>query len=262
MRDEELRAAADSNYAESMRILVQQVCARGRSERMHGLLLTSTGTDVGWLNIAFVLAPPPDPEAAFVAARRFYADAGERWLMRVPAGLFEGVEAAANRWGFRYSDDVPGMTLHPMPQPAASYPVEIRRVEDAGDVEAFASILSACFGFGEEPTRALITDHLLDAGDVRAWLGYADGHPVATSMLIHERDIAGIWCIGTLDGYRGRGIGEAVTRRAIDEGTSMGCELANLQASEMGRPVYERMGFREVSQYHTYLPEEIWGRAV
>lgn len=262
MRDEELRAAADSNYAESMRIIVQQVCARGRSERMHGLLLTSTGTAARWLNISFVLAPPPDPEAAFVAARRFYAEAGEQWLMRVPAGLFQGVEAAAIRAGFRYADDVPGMTLHPMPEPAASYPIEIRPVADADGVAAFASILGACFGFGEVPARALISDRLLEAPDVRAWLGYADGRPVATSMLIHERNIAGIWCIGTLDGYRGRGIGEAVTRRAIDEGTRMGCELANLQASEMGKPVYERMGFREVSQYRTYLPEEIWGRAV
>lgn len=262
MRDEELRAAADSNYAESMRIIAQQVCARGRSERMHGLLLTSTGTDAGWLNIAFVLAPPPDPEAAFVAARRFYADAGEHWLMRIPAGLFEGVEAAANRWGFRHSDNVPGMTLHPMPEPAASYPIEIRPVDDAEGVAAFASIVGACFGFGEVPARSLMSDHLLEAPDVRAWLGYVDGRPVATAMLIYERDIAGIWCIGTLDGYRGRGIGEAVTRRAIDEGTRMGCKLANLQASEMGRPVYERMGFREVSHYRTYLPEEIWGRAV
>ncbi|HEX5480631.1 MAG TPA: GNAT family N-acetyltransferase [Dehalococcoidia bacterium] len=262
MRDEELRAAADSNYAESMRILVQQVCAHGRSERMHGLLLTSTGTDVGWLNIAFVLAPPPDPEAAFVAARRFYADTGEHWLMRIPAGLFEGVEAAAMRAGFRYSDDVPGMILRPLPKPAASYPIEVGRVEDAAGVAAFATILAACFGFGDEPTRALITDRLLKAPDVRAWLGYADGRPVATSMLIHERDIAGIWCVGTIEGYRGRGIGEAVTRRAVDEGTRMGCELANLQASEMGGPVYERMGFQVVSHYRTYLPEEIWGRAV
>ena len=52
------------------------------------------------------------------------------------------------------------------------------------------------------------------------------------------------------------GIAEALMPMAPDgEGRDAGCEVAALQSSEMGRPLYERLGFETVVRYHQYEPE-------
>ena len=55
--------------------------------------------------------------------------------------------------------------------------------------------------------------------------------------------------MATLEARRGRGLGEAITWEAVKAGIAAGCELASLQASALGRPVYERMGFETPLHY-------------
>ena len=45
--------------------------------------------------------------------------------------------------------------------------------------------------------------------------------------------------------YRGRGLGETLTRAVLKEAQTRGLKSANLNASVMGRGVYERLGFTE-----------------
>jgi hypothetical protein len=41
----------------------------------------------------------------------------------------------------------------------------------------------------------------------------------------------------------------------VADGVADGCDVAALQASEMGRPIYERLGFRTVVRYATYVDQ-------
>ena len=49
----------------------------------------------------------------------------------------------------------------------------------------------------------------------------------------------------TLPEHRGRGLGERLTREVLREAQARGLQSANLNASVMGRGVYERLGFTE-----------------
>jgi predicted acetyltransferase len=61
--------------------------------------------------------------------------------------------------------------------------------------------------------------------------------------------VAGIYNVATPAAFRNRGLGEATTRAAVAEGQRRGCVMSTLQASEMGYPIYERMGFRTATTW-------------
>ncbi|MGI0081348.1 MAG: GNAT family N-acetyltransferase, partial [Nitrososphaerales archaeon] len=66
------------------------------------------------------------------------------------------------------------------------------------------------------------------------------------------RDIAGVYFVSTLPEFRRHGFGEAMTWRAAVDGRREGCTTSCLQASEMGRPLYERMGYRTIVEYQVW----------
>ncbi len=71
------------------------------------------------------------------------------------------------------------------------------------------------------------------------------GRLAATASIAVEKDWALLAGVGTVPQARGRGLGTAVTVRALQEARSKGCGLAVLQASTAGEPIYRKLGFRE-----------------
>ncbi len=84
------------------------------------------------------------------------------------------------------------------------------------------------------------------------WVARLDGVPVAAAALFVAAGVAGIYNVCTVPEARGRGIGGAVTVAAIDVGARLGLPIAVLGASDLGFPVYHRLGFREVSRLRSY----------
>jgi predicted GNAT family acetyltransferase len=84
-------------------------------------------------------------------------------------------------------------------------------------------------------------------------VGYASGDPVVSGLGWRTGRTIGVYSIATVGSARRRGYGAAMTARVVADGMVAGCDVAVLQASEMGRPVYERLGFRTVVRYAAYL---------
>ncbi|MCU9601949.1 GNAT family N-acetyltransferase [Pallidibacillus thermolactis] len=53
----------------------------------------------------------------------------------------------------------------------------------------------------------------------------------------------------TKDEYRGQGLAKKILNKLIEEVKAKGLTKIFLQASEMGRPVYKKVGFHEVEYY-------------
>jgi GNAT superfamily N-acetyltransferase len=136
------------------------------------------------------------------------------------------------------------MQLSPIPEPPKTPAgLEIRRVGEAEGLADFQKTAFEGFGLPSAAAPLFLTEHLLPLPGVTLFVGYARGEPVCTSGLVVTAGVAGIYWVATLERFRGRGYGEAVTWQAVAAGREMGCDVASLQASELGRPVYERMGF-------------------
>jgi ribosomal protein S18 acetylase RimI-like enzyme len=102
-------------------------------------------------------------------------------------------------------------------------------------------------------------------GPSHGFLLYEDGKAVAGGSASFVEGISYIGWMATLPEYRGRGFAEALLRH-MDAFMRQryGVKETVLHATEMGRPVYERMGFRAVDEFAAYLcvPEMEIGSAV
>jgi GNAT superfamily N-acetyltransferase len=88
-----------------------------------------------------------------------------------------------------------------------------------------------------------------DRPDFVAWLAYVNGEPVATAATVIAAGAIGVYNVGTLPGHRGRGIGEAIVRYAIDQAKQKaGTNRTVLQSTSFGYDLYRKMGYKTVGQ--------------
>jgi len=84
------------------------------------------------------------------------------------------------------------------------------------------------------------------------YLGMLDGKPVATSNYYLGEGVCGLYFVGTLPEARNKGIGFSITQKPLLEAKKMGYRAGILQASQMGKPVYLKLGFKEYSKIGSY----------
>ena len=122
---------------------------------------------------------------------------------------------------------------------------EIRPLQ-AADVGA-AVELARAQGFRD---RTRFYEFVMRVPTCRPVVGIADGRLVATGLATANGRVGWLGGIAVEAGFRRRGFGRAVTEELIRLLELAGCETLSLEATEAGRPMYERMGFRLVSYYH------------
>ena len=100
-------------------------------------------------------------------------------------------------------------------------------------------------------------------GSFLAWLA-ADGEKIiATSGLVTytvppafqylDGKIAYIMNMFTIPEYRRRGIAKELFHRILEEAKQIGCQRVTLNATAMGRPLYEQFGFQDMHGAMTYF---------
>jgi len=234
-------------------------CATGaRIARAGGVVSILTGLPFDWFNQVLIeregatsasllaaVAQAREPVGAFVVRLREGVD--DRFITTlIDAGLRPtGADVAT-----------PGMVAFPIDNDAlagaAAPELDIRRVSDAGGIDVHRAVVTA--GFGSEPAVAAGTacPDLLDRPGCVVYVGYASGEPVVSGLGWRTRSTIGVYSISTIPSARRRGYGAAMTARVVTDGLAAGCTAAALQASELGRPIYERLGFRTVVSYVAY----------
>src|SRR5450759_554081 len=80
--------------------------------------------------------------------------------------------------------------------------------------------------------------------------GVADGRLVATGLATANGQVGWLGAIVVAAEFRRRGIGRAMTEELCRRLRGAGCATLSLEATDAGRPLYERMGFRLVTSYH------------
>ncbi len=80
-----------------------------------------------------------------------------------------------------------------------------------------------------------------------------DNQPAATAMVYCGNNVAGVYCMSTLTAYRHKCLGTAAVNACILLAKSKNLHHAILYASQLGRPLYAKLGFKEIQilqEYH------------
>ena len=216
-----------------------------------------------WYNGVLCNRPPTEADAALVEQTlAFFRSRGTLaitwWLS--PDQLPSAWAPLLQAHGFRYDDSTPGMALALDVLPAEQRlpaGLEIVHVDDPAALETWVDVFAEGY-----PIPAEIKPHFLtllaDLGlnlPARNYLGYLDGAPVATSTLYLGAGVAGVYCVATLPAARKRGVGAAMTLGPLYEARDLGYRAGILQSSEMGYPVYRKLGFQHLTAMeHFYWP--------
>lgn len=98
---------------------------------------------------------------------------------------------------------------------------------------------------------------LLSRGDHAAFhvlVARRDGKDVATAMAFDHDGDCGIYNVGTLEHFRRRGLGTALTALQLHRAFDRGCRTASVQSTEMAERVYAAAGFRDLGRFLEYVP--------
>jgi ribosomal protein S18 acetylase RimI-like enzyme len=169
-------------------------------------------------------------------------------------------EPAAERMAARYElttrTTSPLMVYHPaagqQAPPARASAAARVVVADRDDRAEYAAALAAGFEAPPEIMAPFSSPEAFALPGGVPYLAREDGQVVVVGFGVFAGGTAGVFNIATVPAYRGRGYGRAVTSRIVADGVARGADLAYLQSSEAGYPLYESMGFRTVETW-TYL---------
>jgi len=210
-------------------------------------------------NAAFRTDDQLDPGELVERARAFFSSRERGFALWARDGVAEdrGLIDAAEAAGLNEVYAMPQMVLdrrvEELPLPAG---VELRRVVSASDAADYWEVATGAYaGIGFPPEVFAFYDSRdgLTAGNAAAFVADLDGRPAAIAMTIVSHGVAGIYWVGSSDDARGRGLGWTVTATAVDAGFDLGAEIASLQASPMGEPLYRRMGFETIFNYELLM---------
>ena len=248
MNLEALAAAADDNLGAAWALLGHH--AGFALARFDNVSIASAGVPMAFFNGAFASGPCADPSGVVADVISFYAGRNVPFLLwaRPPDG--DGLLAAGRAAGLRDAGGPPLMVLPVIDEiPLPPMELDVRIVNDPAGLQGHRRVVAGGFGMPPELAQVILGDGLLDDPDAAIAVGCLDGEPVATALLARTGDTAGVYNVATLDAFRGKGYGAAVTWAAVAEGARRGCTHAALQSSDAGYRVYARMGFIDLGRY-------------
>lgn len=255
MTSDDLIGRADANLIYAVKSWAA-AADEGVVRETDGLLLAASGVPIRSFNNVFLTRPLPKPSAHLSETITHCQRRGLPFRLRVLEPLDGLTEAIVTAAGFERAGGIPCLVLSPLRTRANdSRSLVIQRVIDDDTLRGHTAVVADAFAWPPSLLARVFTRRLIADPGWTGYVGYLDGRPVATAQLIVTDGVAGIYYVGTLEAHRRGGFGEAMSRQALNEGAAAGCDMASLQASPLGRAIYERMGFCTVSYYRTYVVE-------
>jgi ribosomal protein S18 acetylase RimI-like enzyme len=264
MPDSEIRAISN-NLVEALRFF-----GRARQDAevrdLAGVSLIFCGLNYAAFNAALLTEPVENDNAALVRLIELSASQFDSFRLRwtfwlcddfLSRSLSRQASQIFHRHNLRALTQAPGMYAERLRPPLRALPhVEIREVRDAHTRATFAEIMSLAFEIPHSVASAVYGSERAWAGTLTGYIGYVNGKAVTTSAATITEDVIGLYSVATLPQYRRLGFAEAIMRQVIDEAyQERGVQRTVLQSTSSGLSLYEKMGYRTLTNFDVYIAD-------
>ncbi len=215
------------------------------------------GTSIALFNAAFVRRPLAAMDELEAAATEASAEFRRRKIPGVLTGptswLPAGTQDRLETLRFRRVHSFMGMRTARLNEPERPpREIDLREIDGDAAVEPMARINGAAYGMDRESWQQLLLPNFWRR-PVRAYGAYEGGDPVAVGGVATAQNVCYVMWMATLPQARNRGYAEAIIRRAWEDSRQQdGAKVTALHATEMGRPVYGRLGYVAIAEFPAF----------
>jgi hypothetical protein len=237
----------------------------GITAEADGILTYATAS---WIPIECNGAFREDDEVAadsvLEQAHSFFHPMGRGFSVKVREGdaigrVDDDLRGACERAGLSpFGESSPEMIRRsPVDPPEIRDGIELRPVATAQGLADFAAVNDEAYATYGMPAGEVVkvfgrAPAFLASPHVHAVVAYEDAQPLAAALAFLSHGVAGIYWVGTVSNARRSGLGEAVAAATTNWTFEQGASACTLQASPMGEPIYERMGYESLYRYTNY----------
>lgn len=158
--------------------------------------------------------------------------------------------------GLRLKETNVGMYLH-LDGEKDSFSAQIKRVQGPQELQEFARIISEiggpkdCYEKIYQPLPALLYQ---EGAPLEMYLLFDSvANAISTGLLLFHANVAGIYYIATSPQHRKQGHASRMMKFLLNRAKDKGYNIAILAASAQGKPVYEKLGFKECCQFSEWI---------
>lgn len=225
-----------------------------------GLDCIFSGVAVAFFNVGLVTQHQVSADALRALGERactFAAGKGVPWLfVTTNETLAPGVDAAAtlDAVGLTPIMALTGMVADRV-TPSSRVPdgLQLTRPQDEAACAALLDVNSAAYGMDLDAGKMLMGAPSFWGGHFPV-LGLADNAAAVTSAVLMVDGYRYVALVATHPNHQRRGYADAAMRRSLEDAArAHGDTPTFLHATDAGKPVYERMGYRPVSMHTVFL---------
>lgn len=133
----------------------------------------------------------------------------------------------------------------------------LKQVETQEDIKDFSKVLEESFEKDPFTVKTMLdSKNNLISEHRKSFLIYSENkEPVSIAITSITKDAAGIYYVGTIEEERSKGLGKSIVKASTNIGFEMGKDLVILQASELGEIVYDKLGYKKIGSYLSFVIE-------
>ncbi len=135
--------------------------------------------------------------------------------------------------------------------------VTVEQVKTVPGISAFCSLQNQIFDFDLQDMRRKFPVAHLKETRILHHLAFVDETPVGCGTVILTNGVASVWNMGTLDDYRGQGVGATLLRHMLAEAAQRGSDTAILYSTAQAFNFFNDHGFEIFTQRQWFLPQNI-----